>query len=666
MKSNLSLWDAVQDYLLHLSESKDPKSCRSTANQVRSAMLRCVALGLGSERENPRAKMSNHESQAAIDFLDRLPVDQVAKVPRALHTGFSQLRASDASQKNYASYIGGFMAWAKAQPWNPGLPQAFEKRCPKMMARGKSRKIANKITHRSGKYKKYALDQKDMSPELLADLKQFEAFLSDPHHPERLTGVPPLKPSSAKAYLKNLRLMLGFRVRHDSDPIEASQIQLSDLVPILSSSVLDDLSRPLQRQLQQQARETFSRWWYGYLAFLADAMESRSPRTTMNKLLALMALAKFLYRKEVLFETDYGSIFVMQVINQLLKQAMHEVGRWRSRKQTVSKFSEKWLDYDPEQETILDAIYRRIVEPLRLELAVRDQYGQYRQPRAIAKSLAHFLLWHRMTTYPARRPGEIRQLKVALFCPVEKPPEVPADGYYFPLLPNQYREVDASGNPTDNCLYRIYSHDSGGQLQGKYMLQICGSKTHEKYGMQEIPIDDEMFEDQTTLYGRYHDYLCGRWVVGGNKHDLRYTWWRSEWYGQRGRWVSKGRQEFNPEVFALPNPEGVGMIVPWGYLFPGPLTGKCMSEANFGRFFSNPAMRLTNKKITPHMLRKVWATWAIEAGLTEREVLAVAYLMGHSTATFHADYARPTSEVQRRFLDGLLRQRAKNRANPPD
>ena len=657
MKNSLTLWDVCEDFICFLQAQFPPNKSEPLVAQFRSVLLRVVALGLGHSRLNPHAKMSQDDSAAAIAFLKALPGREIVKVLEALHWGFERLGTSQASRNNYAPRILGLTEWSQTQSWYPGRESgADDLRCPPMhTGRGAASEL--KLTHRTGRYKFYKLKPPQLTPDLQVQIQAVLNFLTAPHHPERLVEMKFIQMSSGQLYMREILLMLGYRANHDIGTSTGADLQLSTLVPVVEEDRLEDLTQKQCRHLWQEQRQLLADWWARYETFLRQECESISPRTRANKLCALIALAKFLYRRQVNWESAYIAIPVIQLLYSYLKVAMVEADEWTDTKRTVVNFEHKWIERQADQ-TTLTAIWEQVILPLQLETRSRDQWGQLREPRAIAKSYKSFLTWHRLGSYPATRQSVLRTQKIATYCPLERPTNVPPDGWYLPEVPLEWRERDKDQRPIDNCLYRTYVHKGQAYPEGVYILEVCGYKTVKKYGKQEYVIANQQFEDGTCLYDIYERYLCGQWLPGGDKQDLLYEWWVPEWRGRRGRWTTKGRMEFEPapQLQPLKATEGKGWQAPWGYLFVNPLTGKLTNETNFGKAFGTPAYRLTGKRVTPHILRSVWATWGLEMGLSQQQLLALAYAMNNSLETLRRVYERTTPEEKRRPIDEVLKQ----------
>ncbi len=468
-------------------------------------------------------------------------------MPEALHLGFEMLSTSQASRNNYAPRILDWQEWSKSQSWYPESARcATDLRCPPILTEH-STAVRQKLTARNRKQICYRLKHEQQSPALQADIAAMIAFLTDGHHPERLMELKPIQGSSGKLYQRETELMLGFRSQcAEKNSIAVSEIQLTDLVPLVKEEQIEDMTPKQIRHLWLHLKQHFSDWWAEYDTFLLATSESISPRTRVSKLCALIALAKYVYRHEVTWDCDYESIPIFKVLYAHLKNEMQKAAEWTAKRRTVVNLEHKWIERR-EGQTTLAAIWEQIILPLQMETRLRNQWGQLRKGQAIAKSQKSFLIWHRMGSYPAARQSVLRTMKIATSCPITRPDDVPPDGWYIPKVPLEWRKLDQDRRPIDNCFYRTYTHQGQAYPEGVYVLEVCADKTAKVYGMQQYIVANQWFDDGTCLYDVYQSYLCGQWLPGGDKNDLRCDWWVQEWRGRRGRWVTKGRMEFEPE-----------------------------------------------------------------------------------------------------------------------
>lgn len=153
----------------------------------------------------------------------------------------------------------------------------------------------------------------------------------------------------------------------------------------------------------------------------------------------------------------------------------------------------------------------------------------------------------------------------------------------------------------------------------------------------------------------------------GKKKLQTYDWWDPKLKGRRGRWVTKGRAEFEPQDFCDDSKRRQSPIWRSGYLFPVPNTGLPADGSSFGGSFERTSYQILGKRITPHMLRYVWATWAFQVGLSDQELRSLAYAMGHSVETLRNMYERCTPEEKLRpIFEAIDRHLFQELETPPE
>ena len=403
----------------------------------------------------------------------------------------------------------------------------------------------------------------------------------------------------------------------------------------------------------KQHKQTLETLLCGHFRFLREVIRSKSPRTKHNKLAALVALAKFLYMSEVEEDADYAQIPVFKVLNNHLGAVRKDISEWVKNRQSVSDFEKKWPDTE-EGETALGVVRALIVEPLRKKCRPRDSRGRFRRGGVIATSYEQYLKWSLMADIPPRRQQEYRTLRMALTCPVQRPIDVPQNGLYHPLPPYEVREKGWDGTLKDNYLYKTYNHKKTHYPEGVWVMDIQQYKTRSTHSAQSIVIPNRQFTDGSCFYDYLECYLYGSWMSGGYHNRQVYDWWQPELLGKRGRWVTLGRAEFNPsDACHLPTGKQKALWS-WGYVFVLPESGFSGDSASFSASFERTAHRLIGKRITPHTMRYIWATWAYQVRLNDAQLRSLAYAMGHTVETLRGMYERCTPEEKRRPIEEAI------------
>ncbi|MEH2458804.1 hypothetical protein [Nostoc sp.] len=630
-----------------------PEKSRTILNELRTTLLHHLLPEFGYVRTQLGRKMTANEVESAIKYMEKLPISKLLKMRQALQSAFEKNNVSKHSRNTYGSRIEQFLNWAAQQIWWPGSRQAKLKlECSPSMRTQHGLTSSSKLTERLGTYRKYILKPQETPPILRAKLDELYAYLTEPYWPGRI--VQPVQKSTSDEYMKNIRLFLGFLHRFQKVPLEELSLEL--IVPLITEEKLESLTASQQNKLWKYHKKALEQFLCSYFQFLKDFNSSVSPHTQMGKVNAIVTIAKFLYAQEVETDSDYRAIPLFSTIDNRLKEVSLELESWRNNKHSVSDWSKRWPDVPPGQ-TALQVIQERIVEPLRWECRPRNKRGDFRRSFLIAISFQSYLKWALLAYLPARRQEEYRKLKIALSCPIERPKDIPPDGLYQPLPPDNQRERGNNGMVADNYLYFTYNHDNQYYPKGIWVLSTNKYKTMKKYGGQSIIIPNREFDDGHCFYDYIERFLYGWWTNEGYKNTLLYDWWQPESQGRRGRWLSSGRMEFNPmDTCCLPS-NSQSALWAWGYVFVVPKCGIPATASSFARIFETISHRFLKKRISPHMMRYVWATWGLQIGLSDPELRSLAYAMGHSVETLRQMYERCTPVEKRRPIEEAIAQR---------
>lgn len=648
MKNPEHLLDVYELYINHLRAVHPPKRADNSIQEIWWTFTNCLLVGLGHSRIPGGTKMKKSEIQAVKDFMKTQDIEAILDARIAQQKGFQLVRRSQKMQEIYQRSLEKFLAWCEEQDWWPEetrfhySPNAKEFCCSNLQTNHGSKR-RRRLTHRQNRYATYKLQPKDTSPSLQTELNEFYRFLTEPEYPQRVGD--PVKPSCARNnYLRETLLFLGWFHYFEKIPIE--QLCLSQLIPKIRKQDLRKLSEQQQKSLWKKHSRDIETWLSRYFNFLHETMEAVSPRSRRSKLAALSAIGKFQYYTEVEVSKDYESIPVLQVIANHLQRNYTKVSEWNNNRRYVADQKQKFPD-PVKGKDILTTIHEEILEPLRLECRPKSKDNKLRDCSAIAKSEQQFLAWFFLAGLPARRQEELRDLKLALCCPVIRPSEVPINGAYYPLPPNEVRNQRYNGIVEDNYIYKTYVYQGKFYKDGLWVLDIQEYKMQDKYGPQSIKIENRRFADGTYLYDYFEHYLCGWWLPGGRKKQQIYDWWQQDLKGRRGRWVSLGRSIFEPCDACCVKNQAQHSLWVWGYFFLKPHTGERNCGSCFENLVETAAHHCTGKCISPHTMRSVWATWAYQVQLTDQEKASLAYAMGHDIDTLKKLYERTTSAEKR-------------------
>ena len=663
---HLNLDEAFQLYFDVIRSQNNDERAERIIGEFRSAVNRYLLPGFGLFDPGEGRKLTAQKVQEAEGIIKTLSVQRLLRTRDAMEQGFDLAQATQASRHTYGNRIEQFLQWAEQQSWWYGSNRfkIQNQCCPKRPRTGRRHPSKISLTGRQGQYLEYRLKLEDMPPVLRNDLAAFESFLLAKRHPQRFSKW--VAQETADNYIKDVCLLLGWFCHYKAEPIAVTDITLKDLVPVIDCTAQEVWGPGGRSPVWKAAQGYLRQWLCEYFNFIELTNHSKSPRTPSNRITTLKRLGHFLYRDQVEHYSDFQQIPVFLVLEEMGKAAVQEIQNWNKQKKTVSDRSLKWPDSKP-GETALTTIRREIVEPLRLECRPRRQKGDLRDPHVIAQSLLYYLLWMLVSELPPRRQKVYRTMRIALSCPVIRPPDVPIDGFYFPLPPDEYRAKDINNNVADNYLYRAYVYNGTSYAGGVWLLNICAYKTDDTYGPFSTILPNREFDDETSIYDYLERYLCGWWLAAGRNNQLVYDWWEPQYCGQRGRWVTQGRMHFEPDFFYPGNQSDNDPRWCVGMAFPSPKTGQEAEKSGFASTFDRLSYRLIGKRITPHQMRSIWATWAFQVGLTEREVRSLAYAMGHSVQMLRFIYERCTpNEKLRPIEEAIDRVLFKELQDPPE
>ncbi|WP_414545891.1 hypothetical protein [Nostoc sp. CCY0012] len=651
MEGPNNLFEAQEMYEEELRVSK-PHQAQRIINELRTAFLHHCICEFGYERTHSGRKMTADEVKNAQTFMKTLPINKLLKLRQALQESFEKNNVSQASRNTYGNRIEQFLIWAAQQLWWPGSRAAKLKEQCTPSRRNKNGALADfKLTERHSMYRTYILKTQETPPHLQVQLNQFNSYLLEPEWPGRI--IKPVEESTANEYLKNIQLILGFLYRFQNVPIH--ELTLEKIVPLVSEEQLENLTPLPQKKLWNQNKQSLEQLICNYFQFLRNFNSSVSPFTRMGKMSAILSLAKFLYVQQVENDADYRLIPIFSIIENHQQKILAELEEWRNSGHSVSDWSKRWPDV-PVGQTALQFIQQKIVEPLRFECRPRNKRGDLRSSWSVAVSYQTYLKWALLSYLPARRQEEYRELKIALSCPIERPQDIPPNGLYQPLPPDNQRQRKHNGMVVDNYLYFTYKHENHYYPQGIWIIDTRKYKTQKTYGKQSIIIPNPKFEDGHCFYDYIERFFYGWWIGQGYKNTLIYDWWQPEMKGRRGRWLSSGRMEFSPkDNCSLPSSHQ-SAIWTWGYVFVVPRSGLLATGSAFAKIFETISHRFIKKRISPHVMRYVWATWGLQVGLSDSELSSLAYAMGHSVETLRNMYERCTSLEKRQPIEQAIAQ----------
>ncbi|MGI0488860.1 hypothetical protein ACN4EK_25900 [Pantanalinema rosaneae CENA516] len=574
----LSIADILEQYEAFLLTQKPETQAKAIAAQTLTALTRYTLPGLGQPFP-PGRKPTQTELAAAYDCLTQISTTRIVDLPDIQEQVFEQFAVPMASRYTYRSRLHALLRWAADQLWYPSNVEKLSQNLAPRKYHGFGN-TKNKVITERKLLPAYALKEEDIPAPLHTELHAFYAFFTSPFSAHRKHDA--LKPRTVATYVEHMRRIFGWFHFHQGVALE--DLTLALLVPKVALRHCPQREQALYEA--EQAAEYLQDWVCRYLEFLTNERHYRSHASLIQALITIHALVRFQYVRETQ-DAKYNDIPAMLAIRSQLRPLQQK----SYSDPRVADERKKWLE--------LSEVFDRVVTPLRYECACHKANGELRSITAIAQSFQIFLLWGMLTFRPPRRQQEFRGLKIALSCPIQKPPGL-VEGQWIHPLPLDRQQDKYCGylyKDVDNIWYEDKMPES--------------YKTGKTYGHQRLAVPNPTFPDgkcfydylEAFLYGYYRD-AAGNWQSGGQVTTPKAGW---QWHSLR--------------LALHPN---------HNYVFCKRLQGTPHDTGSLYRLIQNSAHRLTGQMVTPHLLRDIYATWFLDQGYSESSVRSLAYAMAHS------------------------------------
>ena len=92
------------------------------------------------------------------------------------------------------------------------------------------------------------------------------------------------------------------------------------------------------------------------------------------------------------------------------------------------------------------------------------------------------------------------------------------------------------------------------------------------------------------------------------------------------------------------------------HLFLNPSNGKPFKQVQMSNLFARNAYRILGKRVTPHLFRYFWATWAFQMELSDAELASLAHAMGFTVNTMRKMYQRCSPTEKNRPINKAMRK----------
>lgn len=640
--------------LVHINQwaikTLGPKKGAEYCTKLTSVILHYLVPALGGP--TPKGKrMSEEERQEAYDFLDSVPMEEIREVLETLEDALKESRLSKDSCRVYLSVVKKWMEVSIQNILEPEQSQTEAPRCPKMH-RGRGGHNQPKLTNRNGRYQKYAFDLVQMPVHIQEFCATLKRYSLEPYYPGRVKKQ--LSPKTFGAYEQDLRMIFTFKSLDASLAVPMEQLRIQDVCPHLTDEEFKQLSRDEQYQWHKQHADDVEQLILEFFASRAATGNPLSPSTRANYITVMLWVFYFLYCKQVRCKADYAQFPVVQMLKHLLSVVMEEKKEWKLRGRQLSDKSQKYPDLQ-EGQTQLDWFRSEVVEPLRQECCPLSRWGYFRQSHGVAVSLQRFIILFLLAFMPSRRQQEFRSLKSVHSCLLSQRPKfLPDNACIFPMPPPEQRDKDAQGFPCDNFLIYVYEFEGKVYEGGSWLMVVDSYKTASSLGSVTLEIPNIDFDDGMHFYDYLDQFLFGIWTACMVKGAKFYQGDDESLKGKKGAWATRGRNEFLERRETTPE-DDLAEQRNWDYVFLKPRKGTHYdNETGFAKFFQTGAFRLTGKLLTPHDMRRFWANWAHHNELSDQEIEALAYAMGHSVKTLKNVYQRLSSSERLKPIAKLL------------
>lgn len=632
----------------HLKAQLPPAQFDNAWRELLTALLRYVVFALGFKRQDPSRRMTALERKAAMTFLRHVSIKRLPEFPALAEQAFQALDVSQAVRQTYGGRVRQMLEIAQQQVWYPSyrLTQSFRDECASQLPKKYGRTSDTKLMPQKRKTPSYVLLPDEITPSLQAELDDLYRFCCSEFYPDRVIGT--CSDTTADNYLYQIKLLLGWHLRYYAPNLTPVDLSLKLLVPFVDDSELEGLNIQQQRKLWRPYQNYVKAWMAEHFQFLSEVMGSYSPKTRQQRLIVLSKIAHWLYTGSVDTTAEYARIPLIATIKDLQAEVRREEVAWKSQNRYAADQSKKWPDTKPGQ-TALSALREGLLVQLLQRCRPRNSSGAFHEPKPQARFLAAYLIWFELAFEPPRRQQEFRTRRVALACPIQRPDTVPPDGLYHPLPPDAVRARRRDGRMVDNYMYRTYRHQGLDYPEGIWVRQVTAYKTDRSYGTQDIVLRNRPVGTGQMLYDLWESYLYGQWYTSSVKHSTTYDWWDPTLKGQRGFWLTLGVMTFEPHRHEVSDEQAGDW--PWMPCFPVPKTGKAYTRDGMSDMIQRAAHEWTGKRTTPHLMRRIWGTWALQVGLDDVVVHSLAYAMGTSYQTLKEWYEEATAEDKRKAIE---------------
>lgn len=601
-----NLQSVLDLYYQDIRQQHSDKKAKEIISQTETAINKYCLPYFGFSGYQKR-KATQEDIKAAVAFRQQLNIKEIPQLEVAFDDTVTKLNCSNNIRYVYSSRQRDFRSWFEQQSSTNNYHEKSLKkdRCPTNRYLGYGSQSNLTLIKRSRK-DNYGMKDEDISQSLEVQLKEFKRFRTASNYPYRLQDA--VKVDVCDNQIKHLKLILGWH--HNYRNIPQDSLSLETLVPLVGTKIP---GYPWTIETLEDVSDYVDNWLCEFMDFLVIDRECQSPHTLNTMVVCVNNVAKFHFLK-LGAKDDYRNIPVINLIRRRLQGIAKDI----SKHQSVIDLELKWLD--------LPDVITHIVEPLRVECQRRYASGTLRTLNAIIDSIMRYCLWGCFTYLPPRRQQEWRKAKISLSCPIQKPDKLPPSGFIHPLPPPGVRHLERF------FPYIYYSEE------GKWLLDLPPEsyKTGKTHGYQVIEIPNRIFEDGRCFYEYLEMWLYGFFcqpdgTLAGAGFQLDFN------------------SEKMPRIFT-------GRLIydcDHEYFF-SQHNGKPVSSSSLENYLSRAAYGKTGKRLNPHLLRDIYATYFLDLEYSDAVISALAYSMGHTVKELRKSYDARRSGDKRRPIETAL------------
>jgi hypothetical protein len=549
-----SLFEVLAAYEQALQVAEPSHKANATIAQLQTALLRYTLPGWGfSPPSGQRLKAA--EVEAGLEHLKQVPLEQLPQASEIQEQQFEALRVPGNSRRNYRLALNKMIDWCRKQDWYPGSSAEQHKVSPRQRAsKGSAQTVRLTSRRNPNQYGLGAVEGDVMPEKLTKELDEFYGFLVNPDL--RPIGDKAVGTSTADQYLQWVLLFLGWLHRTRKAPLAQLSLKADGEFKPIKTAQDPQAAHSRATAAAQRTMDLIQ----DYLDWLQTDPKvtspeqpgrgSQSPHTVSKILVAVVAVAKFLYR----CETDYPKVKRYQDIPviELLRQKQREIIVVIGDHTSVSDESKKKLQWSE---------FLTLVETLRQECTPRllqnpqpttqkQSLGAVRPIRAIAQSYQRFLLAAFLAYLPPQRQRVYRNLQI------------------LRTEPSEEWHSSQTEPTTEGFLYKRES-DWWMKLSSKLCTQGEPSGS-----AQLVLVPDEQYPDGRCFY----EYL-EEWLV------------KYPGEGEDSAIKTDGlRATYNPQH---------------SYVFTTKSGEPYQHPATFASLLRNPSYRLVGKVLTPELVRQM-------------------------------------------------------------